>query len=158
MPARMPIGVPINVPIVAISTLPAIAFSKPPLLPGGGVICVNRSVLNAWNPACSNVNRIHSRNARPNAIVTSDMIRLKRLTNSRREYSGVMLNGVARLRAAALALGKLQQQQLGERKNNERDDEQDEPELDQRRRVEVTDRFSELVCQRRRNAVAGGEN
>ena len=51
MPAKIPTGVPMKVAMAAMSALPTMALSKPPLLPGGGVIWVNRSVLNAWNPA-----------------------------------------------------------------------------------------------------------
>ena len=40
MPARMPIGVLMNVATATMTTLPAIAFSSPPAEPGGGVICV----------------------------------------------------------------------------------------------------------------------
>jgi hypothetical protein len=36
VPARMPVGVPIRVAINVITTLPKIAFSSPPLLPGAG--------------------------------------------------------------------------------------------------------------------------
>ena len=46
----MPIGVPINVAIVAISRLPTMALSNPPSLPGGGVVCVNSVRLNALKP------------------------------------------------------------------------------------------------------------
>jgi len=35
MPAIMPMGVPISVPIAAMIKLPAIAFERPPLAPGG---------------------------------------------------------------------------------------------------------------------------
>ena len=80
----MPTGVPIKVPIAAIMTLPTIALSSPPLLPGGGVICVNRSVLKAWNPAANRVIRIHNRKAIPKTIVSSDITRLNRLKNRRR--------------------------------------------------------------------------
>ena len=42
VPARMPVGVPINVAMKVIATLPKIAFSNPPVLPGGGVVSANK--------------------------------------------------------------------------------------------------------------------
>ncbi len=85
MPAKIPTGVPIAVPMNAISRLPAIALSRPPELPGGGVISVNKRGPKAWNPAWNSVIRIQNRNARPNTIASSDMMRFTRLTSSRRE-------------------------------------------------------------------------
>ena len=41
MPARMPIGVLMNVATPTMTTLPKIALASPPAEPGGGVICVN---------------------------------------------------------------------------------------------------------------------
>ncbi len=67
------------------TTLPTIALSKPPLLPGGGVICTKRLALSAPRPALAKVNMIQRRNANPNAIVSIDMTRLNRLTSRRRE-------------------------------------------------------------------------
>src|SRR5436305_14448805 len=69
-----------------------------------------------------------------------------------------MAEEMARSRTAAFALGELQQQQLREREDDEGDDEQDEPKLDQRRRVDVSDGFGELVRKRRCDAVPWRED
>ncbi len=58
----------------------------------------------------------------------------------------------------AFAAGKLQQQELGQRKHDERDHKQDEAEFDQRGRIEVAYRLGEFVGERRGDAVAGLEN
>ncbi len=41
----MPIGVPISAAIMVMTKLPAMALSRPPSLPGGGVIWVNMAML-----------------------------------------------------------------------------------------------------------------
>ncbi len=67
----MPVGVPIRVPIKVITTLPKIAFNKPPALPGGGVIWENSAGVIAATPFSSNVHRtrtakeVQTRSPRP---------------------------------------------------------------------------------------------
>ena len=55
----------------------------------------------------------------------------------------------------AFAEGKPHQHQLRQREYDGRDQEQDQTQLDQRRRVQVPDRFREFVGERRGDAVAG---
>ncbi len=83
MPARMPIGVLMKVATKTMTTLPKIALASPPADPGGGVVCVNSVGDSAENPFANSTQSIHSRNVMPNAIVPSDISRLKRLTKSR---------------------------------------------------------------------------
>ena len=71
-------GVLISVAVATISTLPKIAFSRPPADPGGGVICVNSFGEIALTPLRNSTARIHDRNSMPNAIVASDIARLMR--------------------------------------------------------------------------------
>ena len=65
VPARMPVGVPIRVAIKVITTLPKIAFSNPPALPGGGVISVNNAGVIAAIPFHSNVHRTRTSHSKP---------------------------------------------------------------------------------------------
>src|SRR5260221_8515839 len=85
MPAIMPMGVPISVPIAAMIKLPAIALERPPLAPGGGVIVRKSAGPRALKPASNKVNRIQPNQNSPINIVRSDTARLKRLIHNRRE-------------------------------------------------------------------------
>ena len=80
----MPTGVLISVPKPTIIRLPTIALRSPPAEPGGGVSCVNSVGESASNPRTNSTPRIHRRKNMPNAIVASDMARLKRFFSMRR--------------------------------------------------------------------------
>ena len=68
-------GDPIRMPSSVITALPYSALSNPPWPPGGGVICVNRCQDIPASPCDSSVHRIAARQARPNAVATSDSAR-----------------------------------------------------------------------------------
>ena len=80
----MPVGVPTNVATTVITTLPKIAFSRPPLLPGGGVIWVNSVGLIAEKPSYSNVHRTKTSHTKPNAVAAVDNVMTSALVNRRR--------------------------------------------------------------------------
>ena len=61
-----------QVAIAVIARLPKIALSRPPVLPGGGVVWVNRVGLSAPMPLISSVASTKTRNSRPNAVAASD--------------------------------------------------------------------------------------
>ena len=84
VPARMPVGVPIKVAITVIAKLPAIALSRPPLLPGGGVISVNSADPIAPTPFSSNVHSTSTSHNRPNAVAMVDSTITSRWTRMRR--------------------------------------------------------------------------
>ena len=80
----MPIGVATSVATPTMSTLPTIALARPPAEPGGGVVCMNIVGPSAPIPLPNRTTRIHSRKAKPNAMVVIDMNRLNRFTRRRR--------------------------------------------------------------------------
>ena len=80
----MPIGVPIRVASVAIITLPTMALSRPPVLPGGGVIWVNMAMPMPPRPFWNRVNRIQTSQNRPKAMASTETVRLKALMMRRR--------------------------------------------------------------------------
>src|SRR5207248_132268 len=65
VPARIPVGVPISVASPVIATVPKIALSRPPLLPGGGVIWLNRLGPIAAMPLASKVHNTNASHNRP---------------------------------------------------------------------------------------------
>ena len=83
VPARMPVGVPIAVAIPTISRLPTIAFSSPPLLPGGGVICVKIAGPIAPMPPISSEPSTSTSSASPTAVATNDSPMMMRLARTR---------------------------------------------------------------------------
>ena len=72
--------------IVAISRLPTIALSNPPLLPGGGVIWVNSAGPSALNPSYTRVNNIQASQKSPNAMVKPEMPSINAFTRRRLPY------------------------------------------------------------------------
>ena len=80
----MPVGVPTRVAIRVIITLPKIAFSSPPLLPGGGVIWLNNAGVIAATPFSSNVQRTRTSHNRPNPVAATDRLITMPLTMRRR--------------------------------------------------------------------------
>ena len=83
---RMPVGVPTSVAIAVIATLPAMAFKRPPLLPGGGVIWVNSAGPSALNPSYTRVNNIQASQKSPNAMVKPEMPSINAFTRRRLPY------------------------------------------------------------------------
>ena len=75
---------PIKVPTRVIARLPAMALSKPPLLPGGGVVCVNTAVVNPGKPYSSRVSRIQPSQNRPNNMVSTEILKATALVSRRR--------------------------------------------------------------------------
>ena len=92
VPARMPVGVPTRVAISVISRLPTIAFNRPPLLPGGGVISVNRDGRIAPMPSIQQVPSTRTSHSRPKAVAANDRAITTRCTSRRR---GVELHRVS---------------------------------------------------------------
>src|SRR5438874_7856617 len=147
VPARMPVGVPTSVAMRVIAKLPAMALRRPPLLPGGGVICVNRDGVIALTPLISSVPSTSTSHSNPNAVAATDSPMTSQLVRRRRSYSSITS-------APRLPL-KPDQQQFGQCQNDEGDDEQDQPEGNQRRQVKIPDRLGELIGERRRDRRAG---
>src|SRR3546814_2237052 len=83
----MPTGVPISVAIKVCTRLPNIALSRPPALPGGGVICVNTANETPAAPFRNSVARIHTSAIMPAAAAPQDSIIASRLRRRRRAYS-----------------------------------------------------------------------
>src|SRR5450755_2272909 len=75
VPANTPIGEPIKIPSNVIMALPYSALSKPPSLPGGGVIWVNTWRDMPAKPCEMSVHRIAARHARPVMVATNDSAR-----------------------------------------------------------------------------------
>ena len=63
----MPRGAPISTPMTVITTLPKMALSRPPSLPGGGVISVNTAPDRPPMPFHSRLARISRSAPRPSA-------------------------------------------------------------------------------------------
>ena len=80
----MPVGVPIRVAITVITRLPKIAFNRPPLLPGGGVIWVNSAGLSAEKPSYSRVPNTSTRNISPKTVAAIDRPNISELVKRRR--------------------------------------------------------------------------
>src|SRR5689334_16014486 len=113
-----------NVATPTITRLPAIAFSRPPSLPGGGVICVNTLKLIAPTPFTSSVPRIHTSTPRPIAIASTDIASPTRLMTLRRAWMLMPDASYGRSRARPFAFGHAQQQQLRGSEHDQRDDEE----------------------------------
>src|SRR6058998_2704136 len=125
----MPVGVPTRVAISVIITLPKIAFNNPPALPGGGVICPNSAGVIAARPFSSSVHSTRTSHNRPNPVAATDRLMTTPLTMRRRVYR--------RIGSAPRLLLQPQQQQFGDCQDDKGDDEQDEPQRNQRRQVEI---------------------
>ncbi len=67
----MPSGVPTTTPITVMIKLPAIAFKRPPALPGGGVICVKTANDSPANPFQKSTARIRNSQVRPKPAATT---------------------------------------------------------------------------------------
>src|ERR1044071_1035902 len=130
----MPIGVPTRLAMPTRIRLPAIALSKPPSLPGGGVIFVKRSSVSPPKPSLTTSNRIQASQKRPNAIAASESASATRFTSLRRACS--VMSG-----PRAFVAREAVQQQLGGGEHEERDEEEDESQLHQRCRVQSRVRF-----------------
>ncbi len=68
----IPIGVPMKTPMTVMMRLPTIGFSRPPALPGGGVISVKTAALRPLKPFQNSAPRMSASMARPSAVATSD--------------------------------------------------------------------------------------
>src|SRR5204863_4697224 len=143
VPARMPVGVPTSVAMRVIARLPAIALRRPPLLPGGGVIWVNRDGVIAPMPLISSVPSTSTSHSNPKAVAATDSPMISQLLSRRRAYSSIAS-------ASRLPL-EPDQQQFGQCQHDEGDDEQKKAQRDQRRQVKIADRLGEFVGERRRN-------
>src|SRR5271166_1812028 len=139
VPARIPVGVPIKVATKVITTLPKIAFSSPPALPGGGVIWLNSAGVIAANPFHSRVHRTRTSHNRPKAVATTDRLMTVPLAMRRRAYRFIY--------SASRLFLQLQQQQLGDGQHDKGDGEKDQTQRDQRGQVQIADRFGKFVCQ-----------
>ena len=65
---------PIAVAITVINRLPAIALSSPPLLPGGGVICMNKDGVIAEMPLISSVDNTRISHMSPNPVAATESV------------------------------------------------------------------------------------
>src|ERR1700722_18195181 len=74
VPASTPIGEPIRMPSKVMTALPYNALDRPPWLPGGGVISVNKCHDMADNPCDTSVQRIAPRHASPVNVASSDSV------------------------------------------------------------------------------------
>src|SRR5580658_10456468 len=151
----MPMGVPISVPTTVIASEPAMAFTSPPALPGGGVIWVNSAGVQAEAPSHSRSDRIAASTNRPMPVATVDRPSTIRLRPRRLRYRAAS-NSAARLMASGPG-PQLQpdQHEFGGRQHQEGDQEQHEAESDQGGLVGVADRLGELVGQSRGDGLAG---
>ena len=61
----IPIGVPMKTPMMVMMRLPTIGFSRPPALPGGGVISVKTAALRPLKPFQNSAPRMSASMARP---------------------------------------------------------------------------------------------
>ncbi len=84
VPARMPVGVPTRVAMKVMTRLPAIALSRPPLLPGGGVICANSAGVMALTPLTSSVPNTITSQSRPKAVASIESPMISQLLRRRR--------------------------------------------------------------------------
>src|SRR5947207_5220850 len=135
VPARIPVGVPTMVAISVIARLPAIAFRRPPLLPGGGVISVNKAGLIAPTPLIRSVPSTSASHSKPNPVATTESAIISQLVSRRRACSSIAS-------ASRLPL-EPDQQQFGQCQHDEGDDEQDQPERDQGGQVKIADRLGD---------------
>ena len=71
VPARIPVGVAMAVAIPVIITLPAMALSNPPLLPGGGVICMNNDGVIAPTPLIKSVDNTRTSHISPKPVAAT---------------------------------------------------------------------------------------
>src|SRR6202008_582517 len=124
-----PIGVPTAIASAVSIRLPTMGFSKPPAAPGGGVISVNTRSDRPLNPSHSNVPRIQASALNPTNVAPNDSVRTIALARRRALY----------ILSMALPDFPLDAQQHVARngEHDEGDEEQNEPERDQRRGVEI---------------------
>src|SRR3569833_389539 len=132
----MPSGVPMATAIVVMMRLPMIGLSRPPAEPGGGVICVNTARDRPLKPSHKSTARISASQARPKIVAANARLLARTLRRRRASYSA-MSGPHPRIEP--------HQHQPGEGEHDEGDDEQDKAEGDQRRGIDVTDRFGEFV-------------
>ena len=123
----MPIGVPIATPIAVMMRLPTMALSRPPELPGGGVISVNTPSESPEKPWYTSVPRMIARIPTPSTVAAKQRISTP---------------GVAALATAVARFVKCHrsfprfalephQHQPGGGQHDERDEEEDEAQRDQ---------------------------
>src|SRR6185295_15425232 len=144
----MPIGVPSSMASPTMMKLPAIAFSRPPSPPGGGVILVKSAGDRPPRPRRSTSNNIQASQNTPNAMAASDRPRAMRLVHLRRAKSS--MESAYRRPFVHLQLGE---QPLGKREHQERDEEENEPQLHERGGVQPRIRLREFVREGRGDAV-----
>src|SRR5450759_2498542 len=148
-------GVPIRVPTSVIIRLPAMALSRPPELPGGGVICTNTTGVSAGSPWSNSVNNIQHSQNRPNSMASTETDSPAALMMRRRVYKLSMAFAQSLLCSVAFALPQLVKHVARDGQDDEGDEEQDQAEFDQRGCVEFADRLVEFIGQCRGNAIAG---
>src|SRR5690606_36715891 len=87
VPARMPMGVPMDVTTRTIEPLPIMAFMRPPSAPGGGVGSVNRVSDRALPPFTSSVKMIQDSQNSSKITATDDSVSMTRLSMRRVRYT-----------------------------------------------------------------------
>src|SRR5262249_30399817 len=130
--------------------LPTSGLSRPPSLPGGGVISVNTRSDSPANPCHSNAPRISASQPSPIKVASTDSVIAMRLRRRRAAYNVFMVLFDLQLEP--------HQQIACDGKDDEGDDKQDQPEGDQRRGVDVAHRLGELVGNGRGDRGAGRQN
>lgn len=78
-------GVPMRVAMATIIRLPKMALISPPLLPGGGVVCVKTDMLSPGSPCSRSVHKIHPSQNKPNSMASTEMPKPRELMMRRRK-------------------------------------------------------------------------
>src|SRR5579885_104248 len=122
--------------------LPIIGFRSPPVPPGGGVMRVKTVTSSPATPFQISVPRMSTSHRRPKAAAPMERPSQMRFLVRRRVYIVI---------ASPRLYFEAREHVARDREHDERDHEQDESERDQRRGIEIADRFGEFVGDRSRD-------
>src|ERR1700722_4995034 len=138
----MPIGVPIATAMIVRIRLPTIGLSRPPAAPGGGVISVKTATDRPLKPFHNSAPRISTSQPSPTAVAANASTFATTSLRRRPEWGEAEVwSGMVSPDPAFDA----QQQVSRDSQDDKGNDEQDQAERDQRRGIQVADRFGEFV-------------
>src|ERR1700691_519861 len=134
------------------AALPYSAFKRPPWLPGGGVICVNRCQDMPAIPCEIKVHRMAPRHASPASVASKESARKMPFFTLRKARR--LMKRAASYRGQGPALEPAKHRLRG-RDHRERDEKQQQPQRNQRGGIKIAHGFGEFIGDRGRDGGAG---
>src|ERR1700722_19257304 len=125
------------------TALPKKALSNPPSEPGGGVISVNSAGFIAAMPLRRAVHRIQTSQNRPNIVAASASDNAITFVSLRRAYKRSIC-----AMSVALPFRQTHQHPFRDGEHDEGDHEQQEPECDQRRSIQIRIGLGKFIGER----------